>query len=782
MTRLLDPVRPESFGNFESFVTFPGVSDPATGNFYALACRRFTLDAVPAEATLNVCAHTRYVVYLNGVRLGQGPENGSDGHAYIDQYRIADLLRRGPNVVALEIGHQGNIFRTCVPSIPDFWCRLAPEGRFGDWSDGWLVMPDPSRLPGSPEFTFQMGYTVLRDIGRLPENWAAQPELLSGWQKGLAADNPNHIRLGWRDLAPLTENTVRPAKLVTAGYLPTQKLAAGDPLFGKAIDAETRVVNAQAFDAASGTVRSAEPTGGAYLIYDFEQEFYGSPVLEIDAPEGGVLDIVYGETLEDGRLQAFYPFECKPRARTAADGTTYVDRTILRAGHNTVDIRLQERGGRIVELLFRNFGGKLILREFSIEDRVYPGTEAAEQAFHSDDAYYNALWKMCVHTVAHCAGDHIIDCPWREQAFWINDAVVSGLYNLLLNQDPRMVRHGFELALDGFEKFGDMPAVYPAGDPLFFPSMPALWILAMADYYMYTGDESIRTQYADAIDAVMSEYDRLGHGELLVPNHEEWWNFIDLGYADAGVEIKGHSALLNALRMAAYQAGAMLHTNPVRQTYYRELGERLGKALVALLWDEKHQYFHDSDRPGFGAETHSVHTPALLLCCNLLPELHQAFARNLVDAEAIPAEPYFQRYRLEALALTGQFAAAEATIRTLWKKMVDSKSPTLWEIALKGPKRRGISQSLCHAWAAAPVSYALRSLAGVRPLKPGYVEFSFVPSPGVCGKFECRIPTPQGEIQVRRDGTHYELTVPQNTVAVAFDGNRYESGIHPFTI
>lgn len=773
------PVVPENISQFELFSTFPG-ADVTAGNFYFLACRKTMLATIPGDAKIHVTAHTRYVLYVNGVRVGQGPETGSDGHVYIDTFDVAALLRPGENMIALEIGHQGDHFRTCVPSIPDFWCRLTPEDVFGAGPGEWQVCRDPSRVANSPEFTFQMGYTVVRDLRRLPESWSVNPELLSGWMAAGEAENPNRVPLGWRDIRPLTDDFLRPGKPVAVGILPPQRIVAESVDFAFHIDGEKRTPDASKFDAGSGALH-AEKGEGAYLVYDFRREFYGSVILEVDAPSGGVVDMVYGEMLEDGRLQAYYPFEAKPRAKTDSEGHTFADRHILRPGRNTVELRLQERGGRIVELLFRDFGRKLVIRDFGIDNRVYPLADGGG-GFRSGNEYYNRLWQISRHTVEHCVGDRFIDCPWREQAFWINDFVVSGLYYFMLTADPKLVRHCLALAVDGFHHYGDMPAVYPAGDPLFFPSMPSLWLMGVYDYYMYSGDESIRGEMSQAIDDIMGEYDRLGQGDILVPNHEVWWNFIDLGYADAKVEIKGHSTLLNALRMTACHQAAQLHIDPVRQEYYRRQSAAIGEAMVKVLWDAPNRRFRDSDRPGFGYETFSVHPAALLLTFDLLPEYHDDFARTLVDPGAIPAEPYFQRYVLEAMGKRGLYAEAERITNTLWKKMIDTKSPTLWEIALKGPKARGISQSLCHAWAAAPLSYAARTLAGIIPLRPGFAEFSFAPGKGVSDEFQLRQPTPQGCIKVVRKGRNYTLTVPAQTVAVLGDGRRLAAGTHRLTV
>lgn len=758
-----------------NWITFPE-ADSSKDNTYFWARQKLHLNELSEKVIIDLCAQSRYVFYLNGECLGQGPAKATDLTCYYDSYDISEKLQKGTNCLALEIHYPGNHFRTCVPGIPAFLCRFTPNT--GELTDsGWQVCQDPSRVPSAQEFTFQLGYTVFRDMRKIPCRWQCFEDDFSGWEQGEVISSPNEAQLASRDIAPLTSNSIRPSRLVSCGSVP---FVQGDQLtqdFAAIMNSEKQFVDAGIFNRSTGIIKPSTDNLGCYLLYDFEREVYGNIIVKVNAPEGTVLDIAYGELLEDGRLDAFYTFgDWIPKAKTTADGYRFADRHILTEGDNDIEIRLQARGFRYAQLVFRNYDSPVKLNDFVLENRVYP--IANEAKFQSDNEYYNQLWKMCDHTVRHCVDDSFIDCPWREQAFWINDFLVANLYYFNLSSDYKLPRHCLELAVDGFKKYGFMPAVYPAGDPLFFPSMPALWTLTLYEYYFYSGDEEGLQNLLPAMDSILEEYDDLALEDGLIPNHDSWWNFIDIGYMDAGVELKGCTSVLNAIVAAAFKCAAELHNDQAQSEVYTKRSCQICATMKSELWDIKNKRFRDSTEPEHGFETFSVHPHSIMLVYDLMPEYNDMFAEALTIPNAIPAEPYFQRFVLEALAKAGKHSEAEKIIEILWKPMVDVNSPTVWELASKGPKAKGTAQSLCHAFSCAPLAYASRIIAGIIPLKPGFEEFTVNPTSWHTKKFECHQPTPHGIIRIKRNNDKIEIFVPDETLAALPDGKKLKSGKH----
>ncbi len=81
--------------------------DPAVRNVLMQFRRSLTLAVGLTEARLHLSADTRYLLYVNGVRLGYGPPRNYHFHYEYDTYDLAPHLRPGENVIAVAVSHWG---------------------------------------------------------------------------------------------------------------------------------------------------------------------------------------------------------------------------------------------------------------------------------------------------------------------------------------------------------------------------------------------------------------------------------------------------------------------------------------------------------------------------------------------------------------------------------------------------------------------------------------------------------------------------------------------------
>ena len=58
-------------------------------------------------AKLFISADTRYRIWINGVRLGDGPPQSQPYHQYYDEIDVGSHLTRGSNCIAVVVNHQG---------------------------------------------------------------------------------------------------------------------------------------------------------------------------------------------------------------------------------------------------------------------------------------------------------------------------------------------------------------------------------------------------------------------------------------------------------------------------------------------------------------------------------------------------------------------------------------------------------------------------------------------------------------------------------------------------
>ena len=682
------------------------------------------------KVLFHLAVHGRYSFYING-HYGMGPVRGTDSRIFVDSYDLSEIITAGENILTVELHYPGSSYRTVPAGIPALWAEIE-----GVPDSPWEYAPD-IRHKKSFEFTFQLGKCENRDDREKDFVFVPAERTV----------NPNHVELHPRPIPPLTADEYFFTNICKCGFLP--EFSPDDDDFAKRLAEEVQI---SAPDAVADGVFAPPPAGyhGTFAIFDLGREFYGNVVLEFETDETVVVDRSYDEVLTFSRVKSRFAFgKWIPRARHGGDSYRFSDRRIAAPGKNVVSVDFGDRGGRFVEIAFRNHTKAINVTKISVTDRIYP---VQESLFKCDDPFFDRLDAMCAHTVRHCVADTFVDCPWREQAFWVNDLEVAARYYFLLSSDPAIVEHVLQVALDGRKKYNWLPAVYPAGDSMPFLSIPAIWVIVLYDLWLHCGNTQFVQRILPVAIEVLNDYEKFTDETGLVPEHPTWWNFIDLAYVNAKADLQGHTAVLNSLIAAAWRCIARMGND----TEAEAKALNICKALKENLWDDSRKMFRDSDVPGHGFELYSAHPAAILICYDLMPELFTELSQQLYGRNVLQPEPYYQRFSVEAALKTGQTARCEKEIRNIWQQMVNSDSPTVWELSQFGPRPdSNTANSCCHAFSAAPMWYSRRVMAGIRPVEPGYRKF--VCNPLYKGDFHCIQPTPCGNIEaIQRDG---KLTV-----------------------
>ena len=69
--------------------------------------RALTLAAVPASYPVRVSADNRFVLYVNGQRVGDGPARGDLAHWRYERFDLAPLLHAGKNLITATVWNLG---------------------------------------------------------------------------------------------------------------------------------------------------------------------------------------------------------------------------------------------------------------------------------------------------------------------------------------------------------------------------------------------------------------------------------------------------------------------------------------------------------------------------------------------------------------------------------------------------------------------------------------------------------------------------------------------------
>ncbi len=82
-------------------------AEPCPRNAIAEFRRSFDLKRMPKNARVLISADSRYVLWLNGTRIGHGPPRNFPNHYEFDLHDVREFLRRGKNTLRVIVQHWG---------------------------------------------------------------------------------------------------------------------------------------------------------------------------------------------------------------------------------------------------------------------------------------------------------------------------------------------------------------------------------------------------------------------------------------------------------------------------------------------------------------------------------------------------------------------------------------------------------------------------------------------------------------------------------------------------
>ncbi|MWV46106.1 family 78 glycoside hydrolase catalytic domain [Paenibacillus sp. HJL G12] len=186
------------------------------------------------EAWLHLAADSRYILYVNGERIGRGPVRSWREEQFYDSYEVGHLLRAGQrNVIAVHVLHFGltNFYyiRGRGGLLAELECTFTPDSNAVRNNilricsdDTWSTSKLLAQNPRSPRMCCQQGFADVYDARAWDEKWILTCYREDGpdstWEKakciGPAGVDP-WKRLKPRDIPFLTEEKMYPSRLVS---------------------------------------------------------------------------------------------------------------------------------------------------------------------------------------------------------------------------------------------------------------------------------------------------------------------------------------------------------------------------------------------------------------------------------------------------------------------------------------------------------------------------------------------------------------------------------------
>ncbi|ANE45336.1 hypothetical protein SY83_02185 [Paenibacillus swuensis] len=706
-------------------------------NSYVDFRKTFQLSTVN-DAKLHISASQEYLLCVNGHLIGRGPSPCSPEWQYYDSYDVTEFLQPGSNcitVVGYRFGEKDIVIEQ-MQGEAGLIVSLDMAGNPLVTDTSWKCRISPRYETRTMRISRWGGFNEIYAAER-EDGWE-QPEYDdSAWAPAViaaAANDPDGPwpRLLAREIPFLHKEWVSPKLVVRM-----------ERNYGR-LDA-VQVASDEFAVAFPIRIDASVPGSLPGIVYDFATEVVGRPELRMDAPEGGVVRLAYGESLE---LQ-------------------YVDTFLLKKGLNVLQ-PYGRRACRYVQLTLMATPQPVDLLMFRFENQHYDFPEAG--TFRTSDPMLDRIWDISQITTVMNSQDHLEDCPWREKALWVADAVVMGKVIYHMYGDTKLLRKCLLQGARIQQEEGWIPGTGPETNKMLLPDFNGHWLIGVYEYYMYTQDRAFLEQIWTNLVRVVEWFDAQADDTGLFANAARpgFFCFIDwTEHLDRRDKVTAISCIYyKALQCMVPLAEALGLTD-----YSEELrikAEALQLAIRTNLWIEEKGAYADCMDGNQLSEHVSLQTNFLAIWANLMTE--EEADRFLTDyyntgkaAEVKGA--FFQHIVLEVFLKLNRRKQAAGLIRNYWGGMVARGAVTWWETydhassfcvtpsTYQGNVPTYLWEeprvSMCHGWGASPGYILYQLILGVNIMEQGHGRLKITVPFQTVQWAEGRLPTKDGWVDIK---------------------------------
>jgi len=715
--------------------------------------RTSNLPSVPSSYRVRVSADNRFVLFVNGHRVGDGPARGDLTHWRYELFDLAPWLKTGQNLITATVWNFG-VFAP-IAQMSDRTAFLLESESTGANSistpDGWLVEEEKSHHPldrSSVTFKTYMAAGPGEEIDAAHYDWNWNAASASGPSWVPAASPMRDSIYPGVNKAHSAEVTgdnpwgLLPDALPHMEYTPT---SAGEVV-------RTNLPELKGFSAAPITI---PPNTELHLILDRKTLSTAYPQLTVSGGKGAHIRLTYSEALYDKNNQKGDRDAVGDRS---ALGLT--DRFLPDGGADRTFEPLWWRTWRYLGLDITTGSTPLTLDALTAQFTAYPFEELA--TFKSGDPDLDKIWEISWRTARLDAHETYMDTPYYEQLQYIGDTRIQALISYTVAGDDRLAKQ----ALDSFNNSripeGLTRSRYPSSLPQTIPTFSLLWIGMLHDWWMYRpGSEPVRSALP-GVRAVLGWFAHYEQPDGLL--HEvPWWSFIDWVQEKQKTptyDAHGESCMTTLEYLGALDDASSLEQNlgdPVLADRYRARATHVRSAIYDKCWSADQGLIADNpDKKIFSQQAN-----ILAVLYDVIPkEQQQALLRKILAIEpgstpegVMSASYYFRFYLARALDHTG---LADEYLQSLdpWRKLLPLHFST-W------PEVPGDTRSDSHAWSAHPIYDMLTLVAGVEPASPGFASVRIAPHLGNLNSLTATFPHPEGPINIeyKRDGSNLGATI-----------------------
>lgn len=715
--------------------------------------RSFDLSAKPTRFVIHLSADNRYRLFVNGTYVCDGPAAGDLDHWRFETVDIAEHLKQGTNVLAVEVWNWGQYMPLRQVSHRTAFVMQGngkAEQVVNTDSENWKVLRNPAYMAVSLGEQGVKGYIVVPPGDRIDGAL-----YLWGWE------SVNYNDSQWQ--TPGALNSAYPRGAVDASVQwrlvprPIPFMEERSERFSIVRRTRGTDINPTGFLTGKRDV-TVGPNQSVQILLDRGHLTNGYPELLVSRGDGSEIKLTYAEAMFQGRRKSL--------DRNRVDGLEIhglYDSFLPDGGRQRRFRPLWFRTFRYLQIDIKTADQPLTIHDFHNLFRAYPFEERA--SFTCSDPSLHTIWDMSWRTLKLCASETYFDCPYYEQLQYINDVRIQLFISRFVGGDDRLARQAIQQLDESRLPDGLTLSRHPAERKQIIPPSSLFWVGAVYDYWMYHDDPDFVKSFLPGIRAVLGWYERRIDETGLV-GECPWWNFIDWARWPRGVAPgadTGRSSIVNLMFVEMLNKAAAMADSFDRSHeagHYRGLASSLQQAVQRHCWDEKRQLYADTP----SKKSYSQHANIQAVLADALTPLQQkALMERVLQQDDLTECAYFWRFYLHRAIKKAGLGDRLVALMAPWRDMLAQGLSTCAEEP-DGPR------SDCHAASASPAFDFLNILCGIDSAGPGFTSLRIEPSLGPLQWAKGSVPHHNGPISVdlkRRGATGIKavLNLPSGVTA-----------------
>lgn len=774
---------------------YPG--DRTLPNTFVLFRRGLNLAARPRSARGWIFGDSRYLLEVNGQRIQWGPAPCDPRWPEVDPVDLTEVLKAGENVIGATVlyyghgdgtwplGRPGFIFRMELELADghrelivsdDVWrCHLSQAwkpGHHARWFLGALQEEFDARL--HPQGWTQSGFTENSDwiepsVLRCP---ADQPSLCSPTRDRMfdihaplkhpsyGAAARSEVNLRARSIPLMRETWIPVTQLAEQHRIrwlrPIGEYFAMRP--PGAYEAQAAQVAQPVGDGAWRV--ELDPDRGTTLTFELPEQVVGWPGVTVEGPEGTTCELMTqeghklgGPALLNTTFHKWARFTC----REGSNRFQWFDYDSLR----WIQVHLHPGHGSVV-----------VSRVGTLR-RTYPWPH--EPQVSTSEVPLQKLFDAATNTLRNSAIETFVDGNGRERSQYSGDCAYQKHAVELLSGDHRQVERFLRTYSQGLTPEGYFLDCWPSVDRLDRwgqRQVEATHCGAILDHgvqfafdcwqhYEYTGDlAALGEPYPRLLRFARYLCEKVGADGLL-PVEQEAYGFpiVYIDFVKCYPKQRHRQCPFN-LKVAAMFSQSLA---PMCRAFgdgklaadFDRMGQRILEATISRFWSVEHGAFVDN--LPWVQEEGGVHCSDITLGMSVMFDQcpGHAIQRSVELLVSRPRElgrayPTNACWRFWALGKGGRPDAILKEFRESWATM---DSVRLNNAISENYKCSPDSMSQWSHAAVVPLYIAAMSLAGIRPLAPGFARYEVRPQLADLPDLELTVQTPRGPIGFSASGT-----------------------------